>query len=274
MSGLQPAGSSVCRNQAVGFADVLRQPAPVLMEMPGALRPEDLGTPMSARREAEILGGALALVGGAGGMYGTAGIGGVGGVGGLARGGSEVVAQADRMPVQSWPFVPGDTSRGSLGAATFGTINFGGYGSAGVGGGAGAVAAAGGDMSAPRDLVHNASLTKGGVGAATPSTQTMLSQVLQPHLQSSLLSGAGAGGASAWAGVGQHSLAGIGGGVSSLGLPSQVDTRIRHTHAHASRTGTRAHTRTHAKSEWGAGRASERVRKRVRVRTRQRRTFS
>ena len=64
------------------------------------------------------------------------------------------------------------------------------------------------------------------------------------------------------------------GGVSSLGLPSQVDTRIRHTHAHASRTGTRAHTRTHAKSEWGAGRASERVRKRVRVRTRQRRTFS
>ena len=67
MSGLQPAGSSVCRNQAVGFADVLRQPAPVLMEMPGALRPEDLGTPMSARREAEILGGALALVGGAGG---------------------------------------------------------------------------------------------------------------------------------------------------------------------------------------------------------------
>ena len=234
MSGLQPAGSSVCRNQAVGFADVLRQPAPVLMEMPGALRPEDLGTPMSARREAEILGGALALVGGAGGMYGTAGIG--GGVGGLARGGSEVVAQADRMPVQSWPFVPGDTSRGSLGAATFGTINFGGYGSAGVGGGAGAVAAAGGDMSAPRDLVHNASLTKGGVGAATPSTQTMLSQVLQPHLQSSLLSGAGAGGASAWAGVGQHSLAGIGGGVSSLGLPSQGDKRIRHTHAHASRT--------------------------------------
>ena len=257
MSGLQPAGSSVCRNQAVGFADVLRQPAPVLMEMPGALRPEDLGTPMSARREAEILGGALALVGGAGGMYGTAGIGGgVGGVGGLARGGSEVVAQADRMPVQSWPFVPGDTSRGSLGAATFGTINFGGYGSAGVGGGAGAVAAAGGDMSAPRDLVHNASLTKGGVGAATPSTQTMLSQVLQPHLQSSLLSGAGAGGASAWAGVGQHSLAGIGGGVSSLGLPGQVDKRIRHTHAHASRTGTRAHTRTRARGERGE-RASE-----------------
>ena len=142
MSGLQPAGSSVCRNHAVGFADVLRQPAPVLMETPGTLRPEDLGTPISARREAEILGGALALVGGAGGMFGTAGIG--GGVGGLARGGSEVVAQADRMPVQSWPFVPGDTSRGSLGAATFGTINYGGYWSAGVGGSAGAVAAGGG----------------------------------------------------------------------------------------------------------------------------------
>ena len=261
MSGLQPAGSSVCRNHAVGFADVLRQPAPVLMEMPGALRPEDLGTPMSARREAEILGGALALVGGAGGMYGTAGIGGgVGGVGGLARGGSEVVAQADRMPVQSWPFVPGDTSRGSLGAATFGTINFGGYGSAGVGGGAGAVAAAGGDMSAPRDLVHNASLTKGGVGAATPSTQTMLSQVLQPHLQSSLLSGAGAGGASAWAGVGQHSLAGIGGGVSSLGLPSQVDTRIRDTHAtHMRMHRARARARTHGHMQRARGERGERA---------------
>lgn len=49
MSGVQPPGSGVPRNPAVGFADVLRQSAPCASMGSGMLRLEDLGTPMVRR---------------------------------------------------------------------------------------------------------------------------------------------------------------------------------------------------------------------------------
>ena len=63
MSGVQPPGSGVPRNPAVGFADVLRQSAPCAAMGSPLLRLEDLGTPM-VRRDYNELAPSLGLFGG------------------------------------------------------------------------------------------------------------------------------------------------------------------------------------------------------------------